>query len=84
MADAPEWRSARSASGLGEALYRQGRAAEAERYLTEGYRALAATDTADREARIRAHERVVRFYTDRGQRDKLEALMVAKGGHEPH
>jgi eukaryotic-like serine/threonine-protein kinase len=73
---APGWRSARAASGLGEALYRQGRAREAERYLVESYRALAGDEHADREGRTQARERVARFYTDRGQRDKLEALML--------
>jgi eukaryotic-like serine/threonine-protein kinase len=75
--DAPEWRAARSASALGEALYRQGRIKEAEQYLTEGYRVLAANEHADREARVLAQQRVSRFYTDRGERQKLEELMLA-------
>jgi eukaryotic-like serine/threonine-protein kinase len=74
--DAPEWRAARSASALGEALYRQGRIAEAEQHLAEGYRVLAAHEHADRDARILAQQRVSRFYTERGQRWKLERLML--------
>ena len=70
-------RAARSASALGEALYRMGRADEAEKYLVESYKALAADDRANREERIKARERVKRFYTDRGQRQKLEQLLLA-------
>ena len=36
------WRSARSASALGEALHRQGRTDEAEQYLVDSYRDLTA------------------------------------------
>jgi hypothetical protein len=75
--DAPAWRSARSASALGEVLYREGRADEAERYLRDSYRTLVADEGADREARTQARERITRFYTDRGQRDKLDELMLA-------
>ncbi len=74
---APEWRSARSANGLGETLYREGRTADAERYLTDSYRVLATDDSADREARATARERVTRFYTDRGQRERLQELILA-------
>lgn len=70
-------RAARSASALGEALYRMGRAAEAEKYLVESYQALAADDRSNREERIKARERVKRFYTDRGERRKLEQLLLA-------
>jgi tetratricopeptide (TPR) repeat protein len=75
--DAQAWRSARSASALGEALYRQGRSREAERYLRESFQVLAADPTADRETRVKAQERVTRYYLDHGQRDKLEQLMLA-------
>jgi eukaryotic-like serine/threonine-protein kinase len=75
--NAASWRVARSESALGEAIYRQGRAAEAERYLAEGYTLLAADEKADRETRIKARERITRFYTDRGERRKLEALILA-------
>jgi serine/threonine protein kinase len=74
--NAPAWRAARSASALGEALYRQGRAAAAERYLVASYRTLATDPGADREARMKARERVTKFYTDRGQRTELEALLA--------
>jgi tetratricopeptide (TPR) repeat protein len=80
---APAWRIARSESALGEAIYRQGRAAEAERYLTASYKVLAADGKADREARIKAQERVTRFFTDRGERRKLEDLMLATSGIPP-
>jgi tetratricopeptide (TPR) repeat protein len=73
-ANEPEWRAARSASGLGEALYRQGRALEAEPYLVNRYRTLSADRNADARAQATARERVVRFYTDRGQPQKLHAL----------
>ena len=73
-ANEAEWRAARSASGLGEALYRQGRAVEAEPYLVNSYRTLSADRNADASAQAAARERVARFYTDRGQLDKLHAL----------
>jgi serine/threonine protein kinase len=72
-----EWRSARSASALGEALYRQGRVKAAEPYLVDSYRVLSADKSSDRDAVAKARERVVRFYTDRGQPDKLEAALAA-------
>jgi serine/threonine protein kinase/TolA-binding protein len=74
-ASEPEWRAARSASGLGEALYRQGRARDAEPYLVNSYRALSSDRNADATAQATARERVVRFYTDRGQGDKLQVLV---------
>jgi hypothetical protein len=73
-ANEAEWRAARSASGLGEALYRQGRAVEAEPYLVDSYRTLSADRNADPSAQAAARERVARFYTDRRQLDKLHAL----------
>jgi len=78
--NAGAWRVARTESALGEAIYRQGRAAEAEHYLTESYQVLATAENGDRDARIKAQERVTRFYTDRGQREKLEELMLATSG----
>ena len=74
---APEWRAARSASALGEAFYRQGRIAEAEKYLVEGYRGLVASTSADPDTKAKARERIARFYTDRGQRHKLDELSFA-------
>ncbi len=73
-ANEPEWRAARSASGLGEALYRQGRASEAEPYLVNSYRTLTADRNADANAQAAARERVVRFYTERGEIQQLRAL----------
>ena len=81
--DAPAWRVARSASALGEVLYREGRMQEAEAYLTRSYSELAADDSADREARIKARQRVERFYISNGQRDKLNELMLATSGASP-
>ncbi|MFL6576515.1 MAG: tetratricopeptide repeat protein, partial [Povalibacter sp.] len=74
---APAWRSARSASALGETLYREGRIQEAEKYLVQSFRDLTADNGADADTRRKARERVARFYTDRGQRQKLEELMLA-------
>lgn len=74
-ANEPAWRAARSASGLGEVLYRQGRARDAESYLVSSYRTLSADRNADANAQATARERVVRFYTDRRQADKLQALI---------
>jgi eukaryotic-like serine/threonine-protein kinase len=74
--NAGAWRIARSQSALGEAIYRQGRAAKAERYLVDSFRVLVADESADREARIRAQQRITRFYTDRGERSKLEELLL--------
>ncbi len=71
----PEWRAARSASGLGEALYRQGRTKEAETYLVSSYRALSADPNADANAQAIARQRVERFFTDRGQPERLQALI---------
>jgi eukaryotic-like serine/threonine-protein kinase len=82
--DAPAWRSARSASALGEVLYRQGRLREAETYLTRSYRELAADDSADRDVRIKARQRVERFYINNGQREKLDELMLATSGASPN
>jgi tetratricopeptide (TPR) repeat protein len=74
---APEWRAARSASALGETLYREGRVAEAEKYLLEGYRGLNESSGADGETKAKARERIARFYTDRGQRHKLDEISFA-------
>ena len=58
---APNWRALRSASALGEALYRQGRKWEAEKYLSESFRELSADATADPTAKDRARQRSMRF-----------------------
>ncbi|HTU58358.1 MAG TPA: tetratricopeptide repeat protein, partial [Polyangiales bacterium] len=81
--DAPAWRSARSASALGEVLYKQGRMREAETYLTRAYTELAADDSADRDVRIKARQRVEHFYIANGQREKLNDLMLATSGAAP-
>jgi serine/threonine protein kinase len=78
--NAGAWRVARTESALGEAIYRQGRAAEAERYLVESYQVLASEENSDREARIKAQDRITHFYRDRGEREKLEELMLATAG----
>ena len=72
---APQWRSARSASALGEVLYREGRHREAEDQLVASYQILATSSGVDRETREAARARVVRFYVETNQRQKLEALL---------
>jgi hypothetical protein len=64
-------------------LYRQGRMREAETYLTRSYTELAADDSADRDVRIKARQRVERFYINSGQREKLNELMLATSGAAP-
>jgi tetratricopeptide (TPR) repeat protein len=73
--EAPVWRVFRSQSALGEVLCREGKYEDAERYLLESYRALATDRKADQDARIRARERVVRFYQERGEPQKFQALI---------
>jgi hypothetical protein len=58
---ATKWRALRSASALGEALYRQGRKQEGEKYLAESFRELSADATADAPAKDKARERFMRF-----------------------
>ncbi len=74
--DAPAWRAARSASALGEALYREGRAQEAEKYLLLGFRDLNTENGADKATRDRARERIRRFYADRGEHQKMRELLL--------
>lgn len=76
-ADAPAWRAARSASALGEALYQEGHIRDAEKYLVQSYETLSKDTGADAATRQKARERITRFYTDRGERHKLEELMLA-------
>jgi TolA-binding protein len=59
--DAPPWRAMRSANALGEALYRQGRTAEATKYLSESLRELSNDPKADREAKDKARARAKRY-----------------------
>ena len=75
--DAPSWRSARSASALGETLYREGRIQEAEKYLVQSFRELTADGGADVETRRKARDRVSRFYIERGRRQELDELILA-------
>ncbi|HEY8538868.1 MAG TPA: tetratricopeptide repeat protein, partial [Steroidobacteraceae bacterium] len=75
--DAPAWRAGRSASALGEALYRQGRHDEAEKYLVEGFTSLSAGRGVDQRTRAKARERIAQFYIDTNQRQKFEQLQLA-------
>jgi len=59
--DAPPWRAMRSANALGEALYRQGRTAEATKYLSESFRELSTDPKTDREAKDKARARAKRY-----------------------
>ena len=76
-ADAPPSRIARSQSALGEAQYREGRIEEAEGNLATGYRLLTADPAEDPLTVARARERLTRFYSERGQGGKLDALLKA-------
>jgi tetratricopeptide (TPR) repeat protein len=75
--DSSTWRAARSASALGETLYREKRFDEAEKYLVEGYRGLGPQSGADADTKRKARERIARFYSDRGLRHKLDELSLA-------
>jgi serine/threonine protein kinase/tetratricopeptide (TPR) repeat protein len=75
--DAPAWRAGRSASALGEVLHRQGRHAEAEKYLVEGFTALSAGRGIDQDTRAKARERIANFYAATNQRQKFEQLQLA-------
>jgi serine/threonine protein kinase/tetratricopeptide (TPR) repeat protein len=72
---APAWRSARSASALGEVLHLEGRDREAEEELVASYQILSAASGVDRDTREAARARLVRFYADTKQQQKLEALV---------
>lgn len=74
--DAPVWREARAANALAEALYRQGRVDAAEKYFVDSFRELQLAQNAPADIKQKAQERVTRFYTDRGQRHKLDELMM--------
>jgi tetratricopeptide (TPR) repeat protein len=77
--DAPAWRAARSASALGEAMHRQGRNPQAEKYLLEGYEVIGSQTGADPLTKQRTRERLAKFYVDTNQRDKLNALNLVSG-----
>jgi tetratricopeptide (TPR) repeat protein len=72
----PEWRSARTASALGEVEYRQGRVVEAEQHLVDSYRVLTNAKGVEAGAVDKARERIARFYRERGELDKLNALLA--------
>jgi len=78
---APVWRSARSRSALGEALQGLGRTDEAEQYLVDSYRDLNADAGADDDSKRIARERVTKFYTALGKREKLNTLLQTGGGN---
>jgi tetratricopeptide (TPR) repeat protein len=59
--DAPAWRAMLSENALGEALYRQGRTAEGEKYLSESLRELSSDPKADLEAKDKAKARAKRY-----------------------
>jgi eukaryotic-like serine/threonine-protein kinase len=59
--DAPPWRAMRSANALGEAIYRQGRTAEGEKYLSDSLHELSTDPKADREAKDKARARAKRY-----------------------
>lgn len=79
---APAWRVARSENALGEALSGLGRNDEAEQYLVESYRELNSDPGADRDTKRVARERVSKFYTALGQKQKLNSLLLEGGGGE--
>src|SRR4030095_3759087 len=58
---APTWRVMRSASALGEALFREGRTEEAEKYLSESFRVLSGDTAPDVDTQTKARERFVRY-----------------------
>lgn len=72
---APPWRAARSASALGEVLYKKGRMQDAERYLVVSFRELSEDPNTDQDAKSKARERVARFYAERGQLQKFDQLL---------
>jgi eukaryotic-like serine/threonine-protein kinase len=80
---APQARIARSGSALGEALSRLNRPKEAERYLRESYQQLVDSQGAKDDATIVARRRLERFYSARGEREKLDAL-AASAGNTPN
>ncbi|HEX7012692.1 MAG TPA: hypothetical protein VF161_08095, partial [Steroidobacteraceae bacterium] len=66
----------------GEVLYRQGHVAEAESHLIESYRVLARSKYADRDAVEKARERLVRFYTEQGLPEELQAVLKTEHPEE--
>ena len=68
------------ANALGEALEGLARKDEAEQYLVDSYRELSADPGADNDSKRLARERVTKFYTAPGQREKLNTLAETGGG----
>lgn len=73
--DASAWRIARTTSALGEALYGLGRIAEAEPLLLQGYQTIAKDPSAGSTTLERARERLVRFYRETGQSQKIQSAL---------
>jgi tetratricopeptide (TPR) repeat protein len=75
--NSPAWRIARSASALGEAVYRQGRVDEAEKYLVEGYQNICNAEGADEHSKTRARKRLAWFHEERKktERDRLKPAL---------
>lgn len=70
------WRIARAESALGEALYRQGRKAEGERYILDSYPQLANAPGVDTFARDRARQRVIKLYKEQGRGAELAEFLA--------
>lgn len=73
--DAPAWRAARSASALGEVLYREGRKQDAQRYLLSSWRTLVGDVGVDAETMDKARARITRLYTDQDKVRELQAML---------
>jgi serine/threonine protein kinase/tetratricopeptide (TPR) repeat protein len=58
---APSWRAMRSASALGEVLYREGRTLEGTRLLSDSFHQLVADPNAETAAKDKASARVARY-----------------------
>ncbi|HEY4366865.1 MAG TPA: serine/threonine-protein kinase [Steroidobacteraceae bacterium] len=85
--DSSAWRSGRSASALGEALLRQNKIDDAQKYLEQGFRDLSASkgtsNGADPQSIRNARTRLEHFYADHNQRQKLEELQLAGSEDDP-
>jgi tetratricopeptide (TPR) repeat protein len=77
--NSPAWRIARSASALGEAVYRQGRVGEAQKYLVEGYQNIRSAQGADEHSKTRARERIAWLYEER---KKAESVRLKPDLHQ--
>jgi serine/threonine protein kinase/TolA-binding protein len=77
-AAAPPWRIARTVSALGETVYRQHRLEEAEQLLIEGYRGVVSDVSATPDSRLRARERLEKFYRETGRPEKLRQVLAQR------